>query len=413
MTLKMKRSCPQRQHLQALIDGEDVGKEKEVLMMKKLLVGVCAALLLMSNLSYAGSDSSSSNSSSNSSSSSDSKKGGTGKDVRLKDMKANGETWQQGGLSSNQVSDSTAKVQKGMTQALAIMGLASNSMTLLASVTPYILMVPVVSAVTKLWSWIPTGTALTFGLNIDLMGAALDGLLLYDAINKEAVLSEPIPELEATTRMIGSAEDLETECEDSEDGETCNEVNATLDGTEVYISTLKNVGLEALEDVAGSVLKTAAELIGAGTVIQTGFGSEDENYSTSTSTTSSTIDWKNAITDYPDSPTITSGGSTTIKKVTHSEADLAKIRLRRQAHYQYTATAGVARADLGASVARSERSAFSRLSSYIGSGDGIVANIKVLSGLDLTLTQRLNLLNMVQGQQVSNDAAAALQYVEE
>jgi len=373
-------------------------------MMKKLLAGICAALLLISSVSYAE----------ESSGGGSKDAGGKGKSVRVKDMKASGPTWQQGGLSTNQVSSGNAKAQEVMTKALAAMGLISNVWTFLAAMTPFAIVDGVaVPGKPPRTGFFAAGTATTWGLNFDLMGAALDAVLLNDAMHKKAVLSEPIKELEATTRQIGSRADLEAECEESEEGETCNEVNATLDGTEVYISTLKNVGLEALEDVAGSVLKTPAELIGAGRVIQTGFGSEDENYSGSSTTSSTNINWTNAITDFPDPITLSSGGTTTQKKVTHSEADLEKIRLRRQAHYQFMGTAGVARADLGASVARSERAAFDRLSKYVGSGAGLVANIKVLSGLDLTLTQRLNLLNMLQGQQVSNDAAAALQYVEE
>ena len=67
----------------------------------------------------------------------------------------------------------------------------------------------------------------------------------------------------------------------------------------------------------------------------------------------------------------------------------------------------------GTVVAGAERDQYGRLSSYVGSGKGLVANVKVLCGLDLTLAQRLNLLNMLYGQQAANEAAAALQQLED
>ena len=86
--------------------------------------------------------------------------------------------------------------------------------------------------------------------------------------------------------------------------------------------------------------------------------------------------------------------------------------LRKSGHLQLTGTAGVARADLGTTVAEAERDQYGRLSSYVGSGKGLVANIKVMCGLDLTLAQRLNLLNMLYGQQAANEAASALQQLQ-
>ena len=100
-------------------------------------------------------------------------------------------------------------------------------------------------------------------------------------------------------------------------------------------------------------------------------------------------------------------------KVQRTEMETANITTRKKAHLQLNGTAGVARADLGATVARSERAIDPELTKFVGSGDGVIANIKVLCGLDLTLSQRLNLLNMLQGQQVANDAAMALQFVED
>lgn len=299
------------------------------------------------------------------------------------------ETWQQGGLSSNQVSGHTANVQKNFARTMQWIGLISSTISLF---TPW-------------WA-----------INVDFFGNALDYKLWQDAKHRKASWSEPIPQLEAAIRQMGSRADLEGECEGEEEGETCNEVNATLDHTEVHIQTLKNVGLEALEDVAGSVLISPAELIAAAPTIQTGFGTEiegalDPSASAGTLTSSGTVYFSDHLTDYGSDGTNLGTRTTTRTTNTRTEAETQNIRDRKLAHLQLTGTAGVARADLGATVARSERAAFGRLSSYIGSGDGLIANIKVLCGLDLTLTQRLNTLNMLQGQQVANEAASALQFV--
>ena len=77
-----------------------------------------------------------------------------------------------------------------------------------------------------------------------------------------------------------------------------------------------------------------------------------------------------------------------------------------------TGTAGVARADLGTTVAVASQKQNDSLASHIGSGNGVIANIKILAGLDLALAQRLNLLNMIYGQQAANEAAIELQHLE-
>lgn len=325
-------------------------------------------------------------------------------------------TWQQGGLATNQVSSGTAKTMKTMTQALAILGIISNVTSGGIAAAPLIFPIPIVSKVVPLITAIfPMSGPIDWGLNFDLAGAALDGMLLHDAMNKNAVWSEDIPELQAQIRQMGSAADLEQECEGDEEGK-CDATNATLDKTEVHIKTLKNVGLEAIEDVAGSVLKTPAELISAGPYIQQGFGSElegiDVNQSVGKKTTSGTVLWSDYLPDENDNTTNGGTRTTTTTKKERTDSELKDVKDRKLAHLQLTGTAGVARADMGATVARSEKAAFNRLSSYVGSGDGLIANIKVLTGLDLTLTQRLNTLNMLQGQQVANEAASALQFVE-
>jgi len=319
-------------------------------------------------------------------------------------------------LATNNVSKGTAKAQEAVTMALAAWGVASNTIATVATLIPFTIPGFICSKTpVPVCIFPPMGGATGYGLNTDFMGAALDGMLLHDAMTKNAKWSEDIPELQAQIRQIGGIEDLEGECEDDKEG-TCNATNATLNGTEVYVTTLKNVGLEALKDVSGSLLITTAQLIDAAPTIQKGFGSEVDGIDTSQSigkkTTSGVILWSDYLPDSDDNTT--SGGTrqTTITKIERTDQEIKDISDRKLAHLQLTGTAGVARADLGATVARSEQEAFDRLSSYVGSGDGLIANIQVLSGLDLTLAQRLNLLNMLQGQQVANDAAMALQFVE-
>ncbi len=409
-------------------------------------------------------------------------------------------TWQQGGLTTNNVSSSTAKTQQNISMALNIYGAVMNAAAALVAWFPitipglifckipnppyiFLCLTPLMSGYT---GW---------GFNTDFMGIALDAMLLHDAMNKKAVWSEDPKDLQAQVRQIGSKEDLEGECEGEE--EECNETSATLDGTEVHIQALKNVGLEALEDVAGSILITITELIGAGPTIQEGFGTElagidvsqsagvkmsdgtiisyhslgaqnngsnnntnngtnnnntnnngtnnngtnnnntnnngTNNNGTNNNTTNNNGTNNNTTNNNGNGTTNTTNtnastatiqtanGTVSLASLQNSAAatkkdrtdqELKDISDRKLAHLQLTGTAGVARADLAAVVARSEKDAFDRLSSYVGSGNGLIANIKVLAGLDLTLAQRINLLNMLQGQQVANEAAMALQFVE-
>ena len=290
-----------------------------------------------------------------------------------------GGAWHTGGLATNTVSSGVADTQKNLSTALAINGILTNLGAMYGSLIPQNFVGDVIfdNGVGH-FLWPHAGTT-GFGFNFDLLGAALDGMLLYDAMTKETSWSEDIPELEATQRLIGSPEDLEGECEKKEGEEggsgVCNETTAPVNHTEVYVQSVKNVGLEALADVAGSVLKTVEEIIGALGTVQTGFATE----------------------------------GTAIER---KQAALDNVELRRAAHLQLTGTAGVARADISHTVAKSEKKkGQDRLQGYVGRGANVVANIKILAGFDLSLSQRLNLLNMLQGQQSANEAAVALQFM--
>lgn len=332
-----------------------------------------------------------------------------------------GEVWQQGGLATNQVSSGMAQTQQSLSVATAMIGTISNSLIVTRRFFPEtyasLVCTPPPPAGTGNCMGYNFSGMQPFYFNSDFAGLSLDAMQLYDAHTRKAQWSDDIPELQATVRQIGGLGDIEAECENiKKSGRTggfyCNMVSATLDGTEVHASTLKNVGLEALEDVDGTAFTKIEELLRANPTIQTGFGSKT-SFEQSTQN-GSTILWSNYITDYGASGNkdgSTDDGNSGANEPT--EAERQKINLRRNAHIQLVGTAGVARADLASSIAASERAQFGRLSTYIGSAGGsIVANAKVLVSLDLTLAQRLNLLNMVQGQQVANEAASALQMLE-
>lgn len=326
--------------------------------------------------------------SSQNSGSNEKKDGNKGADSSSGSSSGGGDTWQQGGAATNQVGTSAADMQKNVATASAWIGAISSTVGFATSWIPekYITTVPFLEGLGEYVQL--TGGPVSHGLNFDLMGAAVDGWAVADAYNKKAKLSEEPKEMTAAVRNIGEPEELEGECEGDESG-TCNELNAKLDGTEVHVSTLQNVGLEALEDVAGIVLMAPEELMAAAPYIKEGFGS-------TTTEVKATIDGKEEA----------------IAR-TLTEEDREKMDLRKSGHLQLTGTAGVARADLGTVVAGAERDQYERLSSYVGSGKGLIANVKVLCGLDLTLAQRLNLLNMLYGQQAANEAAAALQQLQD
>jgi len=306
-----------------------------------------------------------------------------------------GGTWQQGGLSSNNVTSGTAAAQEAISLAATAWGLVMNTMAFYTAMTVEAAPLTILDA-NKAPVMVMSGGPVGWWLNLDFMGLALDGLLLNDAMTKKAKWSEDIPELTAAVRQIAEMEELE-ECEEAEEGEgedaagrdeTCNALNAKLDGTEVHVSTLQNVGLEALEDVAGTILKTPEELLTAAPYIKMGLG-----------TTTTEI-----------SATVNGEEQTTTRTLTTEESE--NMDKRKAGHLQLTGTAGVARSDLGTTVAMAEKNSFNRLSSYAGSGRSVVANMKVVAGLDLTLAQRLNLLNMIYGQQAANEAASALQLLQ-
>ena len=225
--------------------------------------------------------------------------------------------------------------------------------------------------------------------NTDLASLIVDGVNLSKAGERETEWKGLNDHYQAAVRKIGGMEEL------AEEGAE----EMFLDETEVHVASLENTGLPALADSSGTVLKTAEEIIGAMPAIQDGFGS------TSNDSTTKVKGPDGKEIEVPTSAAGTSG----VNPSDLSEAELLKVQKnRRTVHLQKTATAGIARSYLMRTVAADESNFANTMKSYVGSGKSESANIKVLTGLDLSLAQRLNAVNMVQGQQVANDAAAAL-----
>jgi len=252
---------------------------------------------------------------------------------------------------------------------------------------------------TKLSEKIGAATIFVGLWNFDVPSIAVDIYVYIDNKKKTAKLSEDIPELTAAVREIGDGEALEDDIAEK-----------MFDPQEVEILTLKNVGLEALKGVDGDTVPVSlTEILSSTGAIQTGFGTMTGGVPSSVITSVCGQLTGALRTQCEDSAAATNSGQT----ATINSTQRQEHTKRRLAHLQMTGTAGVTRADMATALVAAGREDEDTLISYIGGGSDLVGNAKVLAGLDLILAQRLNLLNMIQGQQAANDAAMALQYVHE
>ena len=226
--------------------------------------------------------------------------------------------------------------------------------------------------------------------NTDLASVAVDVYNLTKAGEREVKWKGLKDTYQAAVRKIGGIEEEETEDTEA----------MFLDETEVHVAAMENSGLPALADSSGKVLKSVDEIKGALPAIQDGFGTTSSSNSTVTLPDGSTVD------------TSVAAGASGVNPAGLTETELSDVQKnRREVHLQKTATAGIARSYLMRVVATSQRLFADTMKRYVGSGKSESANIKVLTGLDLGLSQRLNTLNMVQGQQVANEAADALRSI--
>ncbi len=321
-----------------------------------------------------------------------------------------GVVWQQGGLSTNQLSstgNAAAETQKAFSLVAAAASLYANTqlavMSMVVSIKPSVITAFGPTMIPPLAGPLPPvpmayvlSGPITHGWNTDIPGVAIDALSYYDATDRKARWSDETREEEAVTRNMGGGEFMKATCWKEGDKENpkvvCDNDKATLAETNLHVATLENAGLEALEDVSETVLKKPEELVAATPYIQQGF---------------------NGMADVAekDLPNGMSYDEYMAAVRSANADDFAKIDKRRKAHLQYTGITGVARADLGATVAKAEKNRHKDMQDFVGTGDGPIANAKVLSSLTLAVAQRLNVLNMLQGQQTANEAAAALQLV--
>lgn len=236
-------------------------------------------------------------------------------------------------------------------------------------------------------------------INLDVAAIAVDLYIRLDSEKKHWELSDDVDQLQAAVREIGGSEELEDEIAEK-----------MFDPQGVEILTLKNVGLEALEGVGGSSAPiTFEEILSAAGLIQQGFKTSFGGLSASTISSACsqfTGEQRTQCEQYASSGVASASSSMT-------DEQRSEYIKRRTAHLQYTGTAGATRADMSTGLVAAGRADEETLFSYIGAGETLIGNTKVLAGLDLILAQRLNLFNMLQGQQTANEAAIALQFVQE
>ncbi len=246
----------------------------------------------------------------------------------------------------------------------------------------------------------------TGSFNIDIAGALVDAAAIWVTSESGTEWKGLEDGLQAAVRKIGEAEDLQ------ESGVE----EAFVDKSEILVESLDTAGLEALEDPSGNIPKTLDEIISSPAKIQDAFGtvsvsqlqSGSSNGSNSGSNTNSGSNGTSTTT-VPSNTNLQTGVNP--ENLTAEELDLLRAR-RREAHLQKVATAGAARAHLMKVIAKREKEAVEKMKE-VGKADGLVANVKLVTADDLYLGQLQNTMNSVLGQEVANEAAAALQSIEE
>ena len=271
--------------------------------------------------------------------------------------------------------------------------------------------------------------------NMDVSSYVMDALeiMMY---KKRRTHWKGLPEkLQANQRLIGSFEDLESY--------QASQEYATE--TDVHAMALTTTGIEALFDdgnVNAEVLQPAVVTSSAMTAaIQEQFGTpelDDAEAANSAADASAT-----AGVNPSDLPESAAEALEAAEKVAEEAAEAAEEaaekvdpnsthqmqeklregisqeqkelqRKRRIINKQKTALTGVAKAELlqSASAMDNSKKRISQLESFVGRGESLLGQVKILAGLELELGGRLNLLDAVQANTLAVDAAAALLHVE-
>jgi len=245
--------------------------------------------------------------------------------------------------------------------------------------------------------------------NLDIAGAIVDGVALWLAGEAGVKWKDLDDNLQAAVRKIAEPEGLEeSKTEDK-----------FINTSKILVESLETTGLEALEDPEGSIPKTLDEIMSAQAKIQDAFGtvssgqlqsngSSNGSGGNSNGNSNGSSSGNDSSTSVPSNANLNTGVNP--ENLTAQALEVLRAR-RREAHLQKVATAGAARAHLMKVVVKGEAAASEEMAKLVGKGNGLVANIKLVTAFDLALAQRLNTLNMVLGQLVANEAAAALQQV--
>jgi len=298
-----------------------------------------------------------------------------------------------------------------------------------------------VSITTDAINAIAQAPTVTWSGTYDISSYLVDALQIVLYRKRRTKWSEVPEELQAVARQIGD--------------EGASEEYDTLPETDVHIMALTNTGIEALYDGAevSPEGKLAAYLSSAGVadVIREKFGTPHVDASALSSL--SGVDFSNLTNSLPsgysipsgilnDLQNLTGGGGnqaasgsqgentdTTKSETKAARADLRKeldgtpwtdatldmYHKRRLFHKQKTSLTGVAKAELLQSVSATDNSQkrISQLEGFVGKGESLSGQAKILAGLELELAGRLNMLNAVQGNTLAVDAADALDRVED
>ena len=282
------------------------------------------------------------------------------------------------------------------------------------------------AAISLVMNGISLGLAVGSGtftwFNMDISSYVLDALeiALY---KKRKVHWKGLPEkLQANQRLIGSFEDLESY--------QASQEYATE--TDVHAMALTTTGIEALfdgESASTETLQPAVVTSAAMTAaIHEQFGTpelddaEDSAASNSTSTETTTTSSDPSVPS-PDSsdedeeeepidPNSTAQMQYKLREG-YSQEQKDLHRKRRIINKQKTALTGVAKAELlqSASATDNSKKRMEQLESFVGRGESLMAQVKILGGLELELGGRLNLLDAVQSNTLAVDAASALLHV--
>ena len=297
----------------------------------------------------------------------------------------------------------------------------------------------------------------TMSINLDATSYILDALEI-SMYKKRKTHWSGIPEkLQAIQRLIGSFEELES----------YEESQAYVTETDVHAMALTTTGIEALYDdgnvdeeskqpaVVTSAAMTAAIQERFGTpelddadasanvnipqvnvdttaianAVNTAMGSvnastssdssaDSSNSSDSTESSSSTgsVDLTSLTSNLTETEAVDPKDTAQMQeklREQYSEETIKLQRERRIINKQKMALTGVAKAELLQSVCATDNSKkrLSQLESYVGRGESLLGQTKILAGLELELGGRLNMLDAVQANTLAVDAAAALVHV--